>query len=434
MNDSMKEQGVYVLSDESEFSEQQEQGIGSHPGNVAYDALVLDATLRQSLMTTRSLGRRGKRVAAMTSTSNLIKSRHVPTFASRWCQASYIAPGHEKQDELFVAYLKQVLDTKGARVLISSADGTIEVLRRHRKEIERHGVRVALPREEALAIAISKEQTLKVAQQLGLGVPRNVLVTSVSEVAEAVSEIGLPAVVKPTESWSKQGTRLICILVTTLAEARLAVEKLTQGGDTVLFQQYLSGRRECVNFMYAHGEMYARYAHWTKRTLPQLGGESTYRQTMEVPEDTGEQAERLIREIDLEGFSNVQFRRDSLGKPYLMEINPRLIAGVEIAVRAGVDFPHMVYQWACGEPIDRVEGYKTNLWMRYLEGEVLTTMQAFEQRGRPGVTPTARALMEFVGTFFTPTLYDYFDWQDLHPVGTAVSEFADHVQRYMKKR
>jgi hypothetical protein len=59
----------------------------------------------------------------------------------------------------------------------------------------------------------------------------------------------------------------------------------------------------------------------------------------------GEQAERLIREIDLEGYSEVEFRRDGNDIPYLMEINPRLSASVEIAVRCGVDFPHLLYQW-----------------------------------------------------------------------------------------
>src|SRR5713101_4338981 len=50
--------------------------------NVAYDALVLDGRLRQSLTTVRSLGSHGLRVAVLETSD----SDGVPAFSSRWCQ------------------------------------------------------------------------------------------------------------------------------------------------------------------------------------------------------------------------------------------------------------------------------------------------------------------------------------------------------------
>ena len=409
---------------------QQEQCIQSQKQDVLYDAVVLDAKLRQSLMTVRSLGRRGKRVAAMETNSAIEKSKHIPTFTSRWCQESSIVPAYDQQAQPFLTHLKHFVDVAGARVLISSSDEGIAVLRAHRAEIEQWGIRLALAKEASLAMAIRKDCTLAIAERLGLGIPREVIITDVSEVSRALREIGLPAVIKPNESWlwdEHQGVRLTCKLVTTPEEARLAVQQLTQSGGMVHFQQFLSGRQESVSFMYAHGEVYARFAQWTKRAHPPLGGVSTYRQSIALPEDINEQAERLVREIDLDGYSQVQFRRDNAGKPYLMEINPRLTSGIEIAVRAGIDFPYLVYQWANEEHIDCTKGYRPGVKMCYLEGDLLTTLQTIAQRGRPGVTPPTRALAEFLATFFVPTSYDYFDWQDLHPTWTAVGETIDHV-------
>jgi len=319
-----------------------------------------------------------------------------------------------------------------------SADGTLALLREHREEIERLGTHVALAKESALAIAVSKDLTLEIAKELGLGVPRGVTVNSVSEVAEAIREIGLPAVVKPSESWvwgegELQPARLISQLVTTPDEARLAVEDLTQFGGA-LFQQFLSGRNEAVSFIYANGKMYARFAQWAKRTQPPLGGTSVYRQSIAVPDDVGDQAERLVREIDLEGYSEVEFRRDNSGKPYLMEVNPRLSASVEVAVRVGVDFPYLLYQWANGDSIDCVAGYRAGNWMRYLEGDLLTTVQAIvSQRGRPGVSPPARALFDFFAAFFVPAGYDYVDKNDLRPTWTATNEFAERLWLRLRK-
>jgi predicted ATP-grasp superfamily ATP-dependent carboligase len=400
------------------------EGLENLPLTRAFDALVLDAGLRQSLVTVRSLGRRGLSVAALEVSSN------APAFYSRWCQRGFVCPAGEATDA-YLAYLEHMLRDTGARVLIPSADGTIELLRRHRTRVGQR-VRIALAKESALAISVNKERTLAVAKRLGIGVPRSLVVRTVSEVPVALREIGLPAVVKPCESWlgdGQQGVRVCAQLVTTLDEARLAVTDLNRYGGVTLFQQLVSGRREAVSFLYAKGEMYARFAQWAKRTVPPLGGESVLRQSIAVPPDIGEQAERLVREIDLEGYSEVEFRRDSTGAPYLMEINPRLSASVEIAVRSGVDFPYLVYQWASGGPIEKVDSYRIGGWMRYLKGDLMTTIAAFRQRGRPEITQPVQAVLDFGLSFFRPMNYDYVDWKDPLPAIKATTDFMRYTAR-----
>jgi predicted ATP-grasp superfamily ATP-dependent carboligase len=413
-------------SNDMRTSDQDRSRTLSEQRKETYDALVLDANLRQSLTSIRSLGSRGMRVAALETKTFFKKSKYVPAFSSRWCQHTYIAPSYDQQTEPFLAYLLQLLEHTGARVLITSSDGTLALVRKHRADIEKH-VRIALAKESALEAAVNKDRTLEVAERLGLGVPKGVVVKSVAEVAEAIRDIGLPAVVKPIETWlwgEQQGVRLIAALVTTPDEARAAVEKLTQHGGATQFQQFLTGRREAVSLLYANGEIYARFAQWAKRTQPPLGGTSVLRQSIAVPADIGDEAERLVREIELEGYSEVEFRRDHMGKPYLMEINPRLSASVEIAVRSGVDFPYLQYQWAMGERIDRVESYKTGGWMRYLEGDIVTTAQAIAERGRPGVDTPSQALLGFFTSFFMPAGYDYVDWRDPLPALTATRDFV----------
>ncbi len=83
-----------------------------------YDVLVLDARARQSLVTVRSLGKRGCRVAALETYDG------VPAFSSRWCQQKIVSSAVEGTDE-YLTYLEQVLDTSGAHVLITASDGTI---------------------------------------------------------------------------------------------------------------------------------------------------------------------------------------------------------------------------------------------------------------------------------------------------------------------
>jgi predicted ATP-grasp superfamily ATP-dependent carboligase len=390
-----------------------------------YDVLILDAYLRQALVSIRSLGRRGLRIAALDSNSA------VPAFSSRWCQHGFVCSASEATDE-YLDYLEQLIELTGVQVLIPSSDSSVALLRQYRKRLEKR-VRIALAKEMALVLAVNKKQTLEIANSLGFSVPHGILVRSIDEVKEALREVGLPAVVKPIESWVWQenaekndpgGKRITSQLVTTAAEAKLAVEELTALGGATLFQQFLTGRREAISFLYANGVMHARFAQWAKRTEPPLGGQSVLRQSIAIPVDIGDQAERLVREIDLEGYSEVEYRRDSAGKPYLMEINPRLSASVEIAVRSGVDFPYLLYQWAIGDQIDQVQSYHVGNWMRYLKGDIMTTIEAIQQRGRPGVTPPVQSILDFCSSFFVPMRYDYFDLKDFKPAFIATRDFT----------
>jgi len=392
--------------------------------SVPLDTLVLDARLRQSLVAVRSLGRRGRRVGALDTVADS------PTFRSRWCRNQFVCDAAEGSDH-YICSLERVLDRSPARLLIPSHDATIAALRRHLARIERKA-RVAMAPEPAMAVAVNKERTLEIAARVGMRVPRGVAVTSVTQLPGAIREIGLPAVVKPTESWLSKGPVGSWIgprLATTAVEARGAVADIERLNGTALLQTFLPGRREAVSFLYGNGRFHARFAQWAKRTRPPLGGESVLRQSIEVPRDIGSQAERLIREIGLEGYSEVEFRRDAAGVPYLMEINPRLSASVEIAVRSGVDFPHLISQWAIGDRIDSVDGYRTGLWMRFLQGDLMTTVAAFEERGRPGIPRPIDSAIAFGLSFLRPMAYDYFDSSDPLPAVKAMADFTRDVSR-----
>jgi predicted ATP-grasp superfamily ATP-dependent carboligase len=400
----------------------------AHSGAERFDALILDASLRQSLVSVRSLGKRGLFVAALDAVDDL------PAFSSRWCRKAFICPAEESAG--YAAHLRELLDRTTVGVLLPSSDRTIAFLREHRDVLGRRA-RIAMASEAALAVAISKQQTLAIATRLGIRVPPTVPVETVDEVLFALKTIGLPAVVKPSESWVRghgQGTRVVCAVVTTPEEALRAVASLTSLGATPLVQPLLSGRREAVSLLYANGRIHARFAQWAKRTAPPLGGESVLRQSIAIPRDIGEQAERLVREIGLEGYSEIEFRRDEAGTPYLMEINPRLSASVEVAVRSGVDFPYLMHQWARGGPIDVIDTYRVGGWMRHLRGDIMTTLAAVRHRGRPEVPSPIEAVVGFGTSFFRVMSYDYLDWSDPVPAVKAITAFVREIANVAFRR
>jgi cation diffusion facilitator CzcD-associated flavoprotein CzcO/predicted ATP-grasp superfamily ATP-dependent carboligase len=388
-------------------------GQGSAAG--ALDALIIDAAQRQALVAVRELGRAGLRVGAAEC------ARGAPAFASRWCRERALLPDFATDEEAFADALVELCAARRARVLIPSHDGSIEALRRRRADLERV-VGVALAREEALAVAMDKPSTLGLARELGVRVPRGVAVRDVSEVEGALAEVGLPAVVKPARSWAggaDGGVRLNATAVRTRAAARAAVEAVLTRGVGVVLQEWLPGAREAISVLYAEGRVWARFAQRATRTVPPLGGSSVARVSIALPADVDGAAERLVRALELEGYSEIEFRRDARGAAALMEINPRLSASVELAVRAGVPFPELLYRWAAGERLRERVGYRSGVRMRWLGGDLSWFKKVWGDQGEPDSPSRACAVAVVLADCARAQGYDYLDVRDPRPALAA---------------
>jgi FAD-dependent urate hydroxylase len=384
------------------------------------DALVLEASLRQSLVAVRELGGEGLKVGALSADA------HAPALASRWCAEAIAAPDVARDADVYVNAVLRACAELGPRSLIVGHDGAIEALRRRREEVERV-VGLALAPEPALAVAIDKTRTLAFARALGLRAPRGAFVSDARDAASALDEVGLPAVVKPTRSWAQNDAeRLSPILARERAVALAAIEEVLAYGIEVVVQEWLPGVREAISFMYADGRTWARFAQRADRTFPPLGGGSVVRESVPLPNDVAPAAERLVAELGLDGYSEVEFRRDADGRPALMEINPRLSASVEIAVRAGVPFARLLHDWASGERLRQIDGYRAGLKMRWLGGDLSWLRNVLKQPSGPDVPSRGRALATFAGDFARPMAYDYLDGGDMRP---AVSATAGAVRR-----
>ena len=394
------------------------------------DIAVLDAEQRQSLVAVRSLGRAGLRVGAFGS------ARWAPAYASRWSAMSGLVPECSRPAELVDALLA-IADAHGPLVLLPTTDGTIEALRARRAELERRVI-VALAPERALEIAVDKSKTLALAAELGIAAPRTVEIEDLEDVEAAGAEVGFPAVVKPVRSWVEGeagGARLTSSLVVDASEGRAAAGAAIGAGGAVILQQWVTGAREAVSLIYAGGRVRARFAQVAERMFPSLGGSSVLRESIAPPPELLDAAERLVGAVGLEGYSEVEFRRDSSGCPHLMEINPRLSASVEVAVRAGVDFPALLYAWATGEEVPDANWYRRGLRMRWLGGDLRWLRETLLRPGRPELVPAGRAVAIFARDFLRPAAYDYVSLSDPRPVLLATAGFGLRaIDRVVRKQ
>ena len=403
---------------------------GTARGTGRVEVLVLDAELRQALVAARSLGRLGLRVGLVKGGNADPGRLSAPSRYSRWaawCQDTAADFGEDPD-----AYGEEVLALAAANpgcVVLPCSDGSLGTLRPLRRRLAAHA-RVAMAAEAALDTAVDKLRTLQLAAELSIPVPASIPVRADDEIAAALGGARYPVVVKPMASWVREpaGERLLASEATCAAEADAGIRALLERGIPAIVQPWLSGRRESVTVFRVGGVTVAAVSMAAARTTPVLGGASVVRETIPLDPTLRAHTEALLAAAGLDGYASVEFRRDAAGVARVMEINPRLEGSVEVPLRAGVDFPQLLWRWATGRPVERVAGYRTGVRMRWLTGDVRWLAENLRAPDRPDALPAVAAVRTFVGSFAGRQAYDFLDWQDPRPLVAEVGRvLAKHV-------
>lgn len=390
--------------------------VGEPTGSRDYDILITDAAHKQSLACARSLGRAGLRVAMAESVAQFDPAAPLPAFRSRYCRRSLVLPDLVTDERGFVAAVLEFVRAHSPRVVLPTGDSTISLLRPFRQQLAEFGCVLALAPEAALEIAIDKERTLAVAEELGIPRPKSIRIESSADLDAPAAEFGFPFVLKPTLSWTDRSTeRVVPVDVIDKDEACEIAERMMAAGSGVLAQEWAPGRREGVTLFIVGDKVLASCGHVAHRTSPPLGGASVVRESIQPPEDALIAAVRLVTAVGLQGVCEVEFRRDAAGRPLLMEINPRLAGTIENAVQAGVDFPLMIWRWATGLDVAPVTEYRTGVRTRWLHGDLRWLRENWHRSGRPDSVSHFRGIWTLATEFARSRHYDYFDRRDLRP-------------------
>ena len=295
----------------------------------------------------------------------------VLAFQSRYSARNVVLPSYAADPDAFAAAVVEFVREHPTRVVLPTGDGVISALMPHREKLGALGCVLALAPDCALEIANDKDRTLAVARKLGIDQPR----TSGSTASTTCRPCWPSSRSRSCSSPPSRGSGAIGAPARARGGRRPSrghrvTERFLAGGSSVLAQEWACGRREGVTLFIVDGEVQAACAHAALPHQSALGGASVMRESIPIPADIYDPAVRLATAIGLEGVCEVEFRRDAADRPLLMEINPRLAGTIENAVHSGVDFPLMIWQWATGLPVDRVDGYRTGVRTRWLHGDL----------------------------------------------------------------
>src|SRR5207253_543539 len=97
-------------------------------------------------------------------------------------------------------------------------------------------------------------------------------------------------------------------------------------------------------------------ARRTRQFPMDFGRFSTYVETIEDP-SVVDAAQRLLAPTRLTGIVEIEFKKDSRsGKLKLLDVNPRVWGWHTLSIRAGVDFPYLLWRLFTGRSVTEVRG------------------------------------------------------------------------------
>lgn len=379
--------------------------------------LVTDGNNRAALAITRSLGRKGHLV--------LVGAVRHPSLASssKYCHDRFVYPSPTEHTVEFVECLIEVVRAKKIDIILPVSDVTTIPVTKHKKILEQYCT-VPFPEETAVKLAANKAQLFQVAEELGVAVPRTLLIENSTQPFVLPQEMSFPLVVKPCTSRILTDNGWISTIV-KYAKDWEELKRITKGEHPLayplLLQERIVGPGVGVFACYNRGKPVAYFSHRRLREKPPSGGVSVLRESIPVSPVAKEFSERLLKHLKWHGVAMVEFKLDNRDNvPKLMEVNGRFWGSLQLAIDAGVDFPNLLLDMAEQKTVGVVKDYKIGVKTRWLLGDLdsllLILFKSKEKLNLPvGHQGKTRCFLDFMKLWGVNTHYEVLSLDDIKP-------------------
>lgn len=327
-----------------------------------------------------------------------------------------------------LAELRALGERYGAGILLAISEPNLAWLMASEGQLG--GLRPVLPPKEAFSIVLDKQATLRVAERVGLSLPKSAEPTSWLAVEEIAGSFPFPAVLKwsdPNAVAGKLGAQGIELVkaeyVYSAAEFLQACERYRPLGEWPLVQEYCSGVGLGQFFFMHQGEAVRRFQHLRIAEWPPEGGFSSVCDAVPLDRfaDLQEQSIRLLQEIGWEGVAMVEFRYDAKqDRAVLMEVNGRFWGSFPLASQCGAGFGLLAYSLQGLGTLPPLPPLRNTLRVRMVATELKRLQRILLQPGkirdRSFQCRPVHEIVRFLADFLRPSVR-YYVWsrQDVRP-------------------
>jgi len=389
--------------------------------------LVLDGNQNQSVASVRSLANAGHRVWVGESIS------WSKAGWSNSCHRTFQYPSPQQNGEAFVQRIAELACEEPGTLVLPMTEATTLPISAQRDILFAAGARLALPEHEDLLRAFDKSETTKLANSLGIAVPRSVLVSDLEQARQVSQCIEYPVVLKPrtSEEISAQGKVRASgrpRYASNSDEFVLAFQAIRQRTKAVLVQQYVEGQGAGYFALMRNGELRAEFAHRRIRDVHPTGSGSAVRVSVAPHREIREASLAILQALNWHGVAMVEYRWQEGKPPVFLEVNGRFWNSLPLACYAGVDFPALLAVMAETGDVEPVIKYREGVRCRWFLGDFRHLIEVWRgaPRGFPGSYPGRLATLAAMLTPVPGTVHDLFTWTDPMP---EVGDWRNFVRR-----
>jgi predicted ATP-grasp superfamily ATP-dependent carboligase len=329
--------------------------------------LVTDGDERAALAVVRSLGGAGFQVHVCG------RRRRTLAGVSRLARDAFAAPDALREPTEFVDALAAYVQAQGIDVILPITEAALLAVLGTRARFA--PATIPFPSIDTFRAASDKRALSEVATGLGIAVPRQWAIARPGELTDvSIDTLSFPVVVKPSRSVSERDgvrSKHAVRYATDASELRVVITDSPAAAYPLLLQQRVTGAGCGVFLLRWNGTTIASFAHRRIREKPPAGGVSVCAEAVALDAALMAQSERLLEALAWQGVAMVEYKVDATtGTPYLMEINGRFWGSLQLAIDAGVDFPHLLVRCALGEHVMPLPAYRVGTRGRWWWGEV----------------------------------------------------------------
>lgn len=397
--------------------------------------LVTDADRGSALAIIRSLGRRGWRVIAGGEDPGSIG------FHSRYASERLVYPSPGRESLRFVESVLGTVVRNEVDLILPVTDAVILPLHEERARFCGH-TRLAIPEDSGSLHAVTdKNETLSLAESLGVPTPRGVLATTKEAALQGAERFGWPVVLKPRSSRVLQDGGGIDAFEVSYARSGLdLLENLgrLEGRCDVLVQEYCGGVGRGIGLLLHEGRPLAAFQHRRVHEVPITGGASSLRVSEALDPTLYDYSVRILSALRWTGLAMVEFKVGPHGVR-LMEVNGRVWGSLPLAVMSGVDFPALLANlYLHGPPRDGSAPqltYRVGVLARNLALDVTWILATLGRRRRfPFLpAPSRRDGLGGLLSLFRPRVrFDVQSLSDPRPGLAEIPQIVRHVWRKVR--
>lgn len=294
--------------------------------------------------------------------------------------AFYTVPTAEKED--FIPTVLDICRRESVQVVIPIVTRELMKFSAARSAFEAIGAKVSVMEPETLEIVNNKAHLLDAMREHGLRTPAYTRVNTVEELKAACAAMGYPRKALCVKAAVGNGSRGVRMLNANISRFDLFFEQKPNSMfisyeelirtlserpqmPEMLVMEYLPGTEYSVDFLADHGK--ALY------TVSRRGLSVVTSNMMSLVVDDNpavrEICTQVVEALHLDGnFGFDLLYNENDLEPYVIEINPRLTAGVVSCAAAGVNLPYFGVKRLLGEPLpEAAPRIGTRMSRRYQE-------------------------------------------------------------------